>query len=226
MTSDRNLYNGNSGERDQPHKLSPSDGYFNQRTQHSRDALIPDQPQRDSGRHTAGDGHREETLGATDIDEQQRYTTHSIPASSRNRYEPAYEEEQCPEHSPLLSSAPPSYSDATASSSTQAERENKSQGGEFSNGGYSKTKGTGHRGPFLQYNEPQRRGTPIIQDREPSGWRHQRRTCTSMLGQCSPRYWVRILLIIGSISLCTGFIIHALVVRLKKVASYNALTVT
>ena len=118
MPSNTGLY-GDSDDESLSEELSPTDGYFNGRN-HPQDVLIPDPSQAlsDSNSDKAqearqeGEASRASEAGAA----SRRQSQHSPPStpSSRRRIDPVFEDEAVTEATPLLPSAPPTYSAATS----------------------------------------------------------------------------------------------------------------
>ena len=102
-------------------ELGPTDGYFNQRPAHPQDVLVPDPSQGTDEPSKAREAQEERNANSTngtrgtseDSRRQSRATTWS--ATSRRRLDIDTEESQT-ELTPLIPSAPPAYSAATADS--------------------------------------------------------------------------------------------------------------
>ena len=108
-------------------ELSPTDGYFNQRPGHPQDVLVPDPSQGIGENSKAREAQEERNANSTDgtsvttenLRRQTQTTTRS--ATSRRRLDIDTEESQT-ELTPLIPSAPPAYSAATAASSYHPSR--------------------------------------------------------------------------------------------------------
>lgn len=98
-------------------ELSPTDGYFSQRTSHPQDMLVPDPSQNSDPTNKAREAHQESEANATSearatLRRQSQATHHSTP--SRGRLDPGFEDGNHTDLSPLIPLAPPAYSAAPA----------------------------------------------------------------------------------------------------------------
>ena len=111
MPSNSGLYE-DSDTDSLANELSPTDGYFNRRPTHPQDVLVPDPSQDNTGNSDKAREARQESENSAASRRQSHLTTPST--SSGRRIDPAFEEETYTESSPLIPSAPPTYSAATA----------------------------------------------------------------------------------------------------------------
>lgn len=94
-------------------ELSPTDGYFNPRSGHSQDPLVPDPSQNTVDSNKAREARREAEATAAP---RRRLSHTTQPVPSMRSVDPTFGHESYTEHSHLLSTAPPAYSAATAGS--------------------------------------------------------------------------------------------------------------
>ena len=178
MPSGTGLYE-DSDDESLSNELSPTNGYFNQRPNHPRDVLIPDPSQNRAEANKVREAEQERDASAVaEENTAPRRTPHfsTSSTSTRRRLDPEFEEDTHTEQSPLLPSAPPTYSAATAgnpyypprsSSYTNAIRRDNSQYNTMST-----------REVFLSNGPPEDLGgTPLLglPDREEPAWKRKGR---------------------------------------------------
>ncbi|MCJ1417946.1 hypothetical protein MMC32_004291 [Xylographa parallela] len=116
MPSGTGLYE-DSDDESLSNELSPTNGYFNQRPNHPQDVLMPDPSQNTAEGNKAREAEQEQDTKSApqDTTAPSRPSHFSTPSTStRRRLDPEFEEDIRTEHSPLLPSAPPTYSAAIA----------------------------------------------------------------------------------------------------------------
>ena len=136
--------------------LSPTDGYFNQRPSHPQDVLVPD-PSQDTGELSKAREAQEErnanhTNGTSETCEELRRQSQASTqsATSRRRLDIDTEESHT-EFTPLIPSAPPAYSAATADSPYPSRSTAYASSGNGENRDYSTM---GRPEIFLPYGQP------------------------------------------------------------------------
>ncbi|MCJ1387169.1 hypothetical protein MMC18_000009 [Xylographa bjoerkii] len=180
MPSGTGLYE-DSDDESLSNELSPTNGYFNQRPSHPQDVLVPDPSQNTAAANKAREAEQEQgtTTVPEDTTASRRPSHFSTPSSStRRRLDPDFEEDTHTEHSPLVPSAPPTYSAATAGNPYHPPRSSfYTSAGTRNNSQYNTM---GAREVFLSDGPPEDLGgTPLLglADHEEPAWKKRGRGC-------------------------------------------------
>ncbi|MCJ1397991.1 hypothetical protein MMC11_001187 [Xylographa trunciseda] len=180
MPSGTGLYE-DSDDESLSNELSPTNGYFNQRPNHPQDVLVPDPSQNTAEANKAREAEQEQDAntapgGTAASRGPSHFSTPSL--STRRRLDPHYEEDSHTYHSPLLPSAPPTYSAATAGNPSYPPRSSSyASAGTRNNSQYNTM---GGREVFLSDGSPEDLGgSPLLglSDREEPAWTKRGRGC-------------------------------------------------
>ena len=140
----------NSDDESLANELSPTDGYFNSRPSHPQDLLIPDPNQNTTADSDKAREARQESESSATSQRRSHRTTPST--TSGRRFDPTFEEETYTENSPLIPSAPPAYSAATAGNQPAPPVFHPSSNGEVTDNRYNTM---GRQEIFLPTGEPE-----------------------------------------------------------------------
>jgi len=205
-----NALYGVSDDESWSNELSPTDGYFNQRTNHPQDVLVPDPWQNSAQTNKIREAQEESDANATseasaNLRGQSQATHHST--SSRRRRDPDFEDETQTDISPLIPSAPPAYAAPTADRRyNSSESYTQGSAGNAANRRYH----TMGRSPiFLPDGHPTDFGAvPLLADTDHEGpaWKRRARSCLPQSRRsCAIFTVIFIALLIG-----VGFILSAI----------------
>ena len=193
-------------------ELSPTNGYFNQRPNHPQEVLVPDPSQNTAEANKAREAEREQDANNTSEDPTtpRRPSQFSTPSvSTRRRLDPDFEEDTRTEHSPLLPSAPPTYSAATAGDAYHPPRSSSCAGvATRNNRQYNAMNG---REVFLSQGEPEDLGgSPLLglSDREEPAWKKRGRGCFPT----NLRSVIKVLIGLAALAIAIGIITNMVAV--------------
>ena len=208
MPSNTGLYN-DSDDDSLSNELGPSDGYFNQRAPHPQQVLVPDPSLEAEGDKAREAQQEEEAQRQSEASPPRRRDSQYVQSPPpRRTFNSAYEGDQTSEQTPLLPTAPPAYSDATAGTSYRppASSNPVESGNRRPSGGYDTIRPSEafphHSEPqHLRDSQAQSQDSPNKHERMQRSRRYVRRCCGAT---------AKFVLVAVAIAIGVGFIVNAI----------------